>query len=645
MATVTNWNPYGVNLNITAVSAGVTRTSATEYEVKINVSWSCSGTWNHMKVASGGASKFLYEGSGASKGTSDTIIGAYSISGNGSATKTITVTFYNMDPDNHSRYKTNNVTFDVTVPAWTSYAITYDQTYGAFSSQTKWKDQTLTLRSTSGASRTGYTAKGWSTSSSATSATWASGGSYTANAAAKLYVVWIANTYKIVYNGNGNTSGSTATSTHTYNVTKTLTANGFSKTYYNFVGWNTRADGSGVSYADKQSVKNLTSTNGATITLYAQWELAYVKPRLNGFRAFRFSSYDDKGNPVADDTGDQVYVEFAWETDFGLTDATITWQDNSDSETTNLLQFGSGDHICTPEGETDGFCYSAYPSTKVFSTDTTYIITVTIRDSNGYTTQSVTVPGAKFAIDFKEGGTGAAFGKPAELDNVLDIAYQTRHFGGLMHPYLEPDTNLDDVRIPNTYVGANVTTYNYSSYDAEGEMNFPFSNGTFTLDVKEAGVNGQVWQRITLCDKTKSTIYERFYYNTWGNWVCTSRFNGTLLWDGQHYMSSTQTAELSEPVSKQTNGIVLVFSLYEKDTSTAKNQEMFEFFISKHTIAKYEGSGRNFNLCGSFGNGVKYLYLWDDKIVGNDRNSSTDLTVGGITYDNTRYVLRNVIGV
>ncbi|MCD7806046.1 MAG: InlB B-repeat-containing protein [Lachnospiraceae bacterium] len=40
---------------------------------------------------------------------------------------------------------------------------------------------------------------------------------------------------------------------------------------YEFAGWNTKADGSGISYEDGADVLNLTSVNGATVTLYAQW--------------------------------------------------------------------------------------------------------------------------------------------------------------------------------------------------------------------------------------------------------------------------------------------------------------------------------------------------------------------------------------
>lgn len=92
------------------------------------------------------------------------------------------------------------------------------------------------------------------------------------DATINLYANWEANTYTVNYNGNGNTGGSTASSSHTYDTAKALTANGYIKTGYKFNGWNTKADGSGTSYSDKASVKNLTATNNGTVTLYAQWE-------------------------------------------------------------------------------------------------------------------------------------------------------------------------------------------------------------------------------------------------------------------------------------------------------------------------------------------------------------------------------------
>jgi len=88
-------------------------------------------------------------------------------------------------------------------------------------------------------------------------------------------------TYTIKYNGNGNTGGSTASSTHTYDIAKNLTANGFTKTGYTFAGWNTNTSGTGTNYTDKQSVKNLSSTQGATINLYAKWTPVTYKVSYN----------------------------------------------------------------------------------------------------------------------------------------------------------------------------------------------------------------------------------------------------------------------------------------------------------------------------------------------------------------------------
>lgn len=77
--------------------------------------------------------------------------------------------------------------------------------------------------------------------------------------------------YTVAYNGNGNTGGSTASSTHTYGSSKALTANGFTKTGYTFVGWATSSTGS-VIYSNGQSVRNLTTTNNGTVNLYARWQ-------------------------------------------------------------------------------------------------------------------------------------------------------------------------------------------------------------------------------------------------------------------------------------------------------------------------------------------------------------------------------------
>ena len=77
--------------------------------------------------------------------------------------------------------------------------------------------------------------------------------------------------YMVKYDGNNATEGSMASSRHTYNVEQSLTANEYTKAGYTFEGWNTKSDGTGTSYTDQQKVKNLSSKDGATVILYAQW--------------------------------------------------------------------------------------------------------------------------------------------------------------------------------------------------------------------------------------------------------------------------------------------------------------------------------------------------------------------------------------
>ena len=116
------------------------------------------------------------------------------------------------------------------------------------------------------------------------------------NATVDLYANWIANTYTVNYDGNGATSGSTASSSHTYDVAKKLTKNGYERTDYHFIGWNTKANGKGDSFEDMQSVKNLTTKDGDVITLYAQWKRNTCNVKII------------KGDHVASATGNGDYA-------------------------------------------------------------------------------------------------------------------------------------------------------------------------------------------------------------------------------------------------------------------------------------------------------------------------------------------------
>ena len=76
-------------------------------------------------------------------------------------------------------------------------------------------------------------------------------------------------TYTVTFDPNGG-SGAMAQQSYKINTDYQLPANSFYLFAKKFAGWNTAADGSGTSYADGATVRNLANVGGS-VTLYAQW--------------------------------------------------------------------------------------------------------------------------------------------------------------------------------------------------------------------------------------------------------------------------------------------------------------------------------------------------------------------------------------
>lgn len=165
-------------------------------------------------------------------------------------------------------------------------------TYGSYDStvKAKWNESDTKLNdSLPTLSATGYDFDGWYTSSS--------GGTKVTNSTnitsnMTLYAHWTAHKYKVAFNKNSgrhvrkgiseaalseatqyeNVSGTMSNEDFTYDSAKNLTSNGYSWPGHKFLGWSTDPNATKASYTNGQSVNNLTSENGKTVTLYAIWE-------------------------------------------------------------------------------------------------------------------------------------------------------------------------------------------------------------------------------------------------------------------------------------------------------------------------------------------------------------------------------------
>lgn len=217
-----------------------------------------------------------------------------------------------------------------------NYQVSYDPsgaTSGTMSNSDHVYDEAKNLNANT-YKRTGYTFKNWylATNTSKTFEDEESVKNLTTvdNDVVKLKVNWLANTYYVVYHGNGSDGGSMQTSTHTYDVAKNLNANQYTREGYNFVGWSTSANGS-VKYQDGQSVKNLTATNYGTVDLYAVWE---TKTYKNTVKHYAYGFKNKEGNNTSKD----AYL-------IGTTNKSVKYGENFTFNMNNKVSIPNGFYV------------------------------------------------------------------------------------------------------------------------------------------------------------------------------------------------------------------------------------------------------------------------------------------------------------
>lgn len=118
-----------------------------------------------------------------------------------------------------------------------------------------------------------------------------------------------------------------------------------------------------------------------------------------------------------------------------------------------------------------------------------------------------------------------------------------------------------------------------------------------------------------------------------------------VLWsggDGGMLMHEKQSVTFSQPLSGQRYGIVLCWSGFDPTSQKAVNTDWWYTFIPKWHLP---GGGVHCTFTGHWNNVSKYVYIDDNKILGHQFNDDTSRTVGGITVNNNKSVLRHVWGI
>lgn len=199
--------------------------------------------------------------------------------------------------------------------------------------------------------------------------------------------------------------------------------------------------------------------------------------------------------------------------------------------------------------------------------------------------------------------------------------------GGTVSGDLNIDGNISAKKVTVTHSTAVDSFFIASRTDIEKEVRFGIGGSSHKRGIydKSAGA----W---TICRDDNNDIY------------IGSRQYGVnkVLWSGAWYMNASQTATLSEAVSAQPNGIVLVFSRYQD--GVAQNWGFESFFVPKYVVATHAAQGSYFSSNQQGRPWSKYIYISDTELKGNNDNTN-DGEFDGRYLFNDFCVLRYVIGV
>lgn len=160
-----------------------------------------------------------------------------------------------------------------------------------------------------------------------------------------------------------------------------------------------------------------------------------------------------------------------------------------------------------------GFTYGLIKKDPIKQTQQN-TININKTENNVRYLENITKPFTK-AFSFLKDATGKiigiAIGKIAELEGVLDIAFKTRHSGGLYYDLLPTGTDLNDLTTPNTYILKYTHSY----------TNAPTSGIDATLEVtgRYNGVSGNIEQKVSVHSEAPRNYIRHRFGSTWTAWT------------------------------------------------------------------------------------------------------------------------------
>lgn len=369
---------------------------------------------------------------------------------------------------------------------------------------------------------------------------------------------------------------------------------------------------------------------------------AYEAPTITKLRAYRVNA-----SGVADDQGQYAAVEYAYAV--AAVGGKNTASMKIEFKRSTAAEYATGDVLTTSTAlQSTGKTIS----TGSFSADYQYDLKLTVEDWFGASSTFTTVlPSGAVVLDLKADGLGIAFGKTADKEGA-DFGWSPK--GAVLGLWeatasIPEGADFNDYLQPGVYAAERndtMTTLVNRPCDRGGTLRVSSGIGT----KKVAGAYAYIVQEFHSYHNMEP-IYRRHLISDAsgafepGPWRAITFRGQKVLWSGNMYMTAGHRADLDEEISKQDNGIVLVFSTYQNGAAVDANFNCF--FVPKHFVSIMGGYGMAFqmNTVNFSTVATKYLYVHDTHIQGNENNNLAGTATSGVTFNNASYVLRYVLGV
>ena len=542
-----------------------------------------------------------------------------------------------------------------------TYTVSYNANGGsnAPASQTKVHGVTLTL-SSSVPYRFNYEFVGWSTSSSATVATYNAGASYTGNVSVTLYAVWKYKpaTYTVGYDANGGT-GAPGRQTKTYGVTLTLTTIQPTRRNYLFLGWSKDRNATSASYSAGGSY-----TDNADVTLYAVWQ---YNPETYTIR------YDANGGTGAPASQTKTYGVPLTLSAVKPTRAGYEFLGWATSKSATASEYAPGERYTDEAGVTlyavwryipktyevkyDANGGGNTPASQTKTEDVTLILTSTIPTRYGYTFRGWATSSSATSATYQAGGNYTA-NERVTLYAVWEVNTYTVSFdanGGTDAPNSQKKTHGQNliltVAIPtrpnHVFLGwaadSSATSIAYApgaTYTAEEdvtlyavwqERNYDFSASDLTVTPDEIEQYGKVTVKFRVDSWDRNLPYENIPVEVLLNGSVI--YSTTVNFSAYGVQNIVFTLNVGASLGAQTLVARINWANHNSETRTGNNSTSATFTVKKVV----ETSTSTVSVNGEYTEGSQVISSF---FVGNE-GSSDILPEDNVSFDFLVYTLEN----